>query len=201
MLSAARAAGVKHALVGNLGHVRLAREFGFSIHGSFRLNVSNPQSARAVESFGFENVMLLPELTLPKCRDVAAKSGIDCFAVVYGKVPLMIVEKCVICEGLKKNGSRLCPLMDKGADMVCRGSLTDRTGASFPVIRELGHRNVIYNSVPVYMADKKSELHAAGLSCEVYIFSDETGEEADRVINAYKSSAPAKGRIRRMGVQ
>ena len=32
--------------------------------------------------------------------------------------------------------------------------LADRTGAEFIVMREFPHRNVIFNSVPTYMADK-----------------------------------------------
>jgi len=200
MLAAAKEAGVRYALVGNLGHIALAREFGFELHGGSRLNVSNPFSAETVASFGFEDVILLPELTLPKCRDIVRAGKIDCLAVVYGKIPLMVVEKCVICEGLQRKGRELCPLIKSGVDKLCRGSLTDRTGTTFPVIRELSHRNVIYNAVPVYMADKQSELAPIAMG-RAFIFSDETQSEAARVIKAYEVAAPAEGRIRRMGVQ
>jgi len=59
---------------------------------------------------------------------------------------------------------------------------------------------VIYNAVPVYMADKQSELAPIAMG-RAFIFSDETQSEAARVIKAYEVAAPAEGRIRRMGVQ
>jgi putative protease len=201
MLLAAKKAGVRYALVGNLGHVSLAKEMGFELCGGSRLNVSNVNSAQAVSRFGFEEIILHPELTLPKCRDVARESGVSCLAVVYGKVPLMIIEKCVICESLSKKKCELCPLIKNDRGGVCRGSLTDRTGAIFPVVRELGHRNVIYNSVPVYMADKKAELDRAAALGHVFIFSDETSERAAEIIRAFESSEPSSSGIRRMGVQ
>jgi hypothetical protein len=114
----------------------------------------------------------------------------------------MVIEKCVICEGLKSGGAPLCPIKSRGeVETVCRGALTDRTGAEFPVIREFDHRNVIYNSVPVYMGDKKQELSALSLEGEVYIFSDESREEAARVIEGYSSGRAFNGHIRRMGVR
>ena len=200
LLSLAKKAGAKYALVGNLGHIDLAKEAGFEIHGSFRLNVSNPYAAKAVAEYGFSDVILHPELTLPKCRDIARSGEIACLAVTYGKVPLMVLEKCVICESLGGKKGELCPIM-KNMDKVCRGSLTDRTGATFPLVREFSHRNLLYNSVPVYMADKRGELDRAAPLGEVFIFSDETREEVTEVIAAYEKGIPAKGRVRRMGVK
>ena len=201
MLLTARSSGVKYALVGNVGHKSLAEELGFEVRGDFRLNVSNSHSASAIKSLGFSSVVLSPELTLPKLRDIAAASDIECRAIAYGRIPLMVVEKCVICEGLRKGGKGLCPLKEKGHTGVCRGSLTDRTGASFPVIREFSHRNIIFNSVPVYMADKRSELDRAGLDGHVFIFSDESKEQVKNIISAYESGASADTRVRRIGVQ
>ena len=202
MLSLARKAGAVYALCGNVGHYQLAARHGFELRGDFRLNVSNAESANALASLGFEVVTASPELTPPKVRDVAAESSIGVRAIVYGKIPLMIVEKCVICEGLKRGNAPLCPIKSRGeVETVCRGVLTDRTGAEFTVMREFDHRNVIYNSVPVYMGDKKQELDALSLEGEVYIFSDESREEAARVIEGYSSGRAFNGHIRRMGVR
>ena len=138
---------------------------------------------------------------MPKLRNIAENSNIECRAVVYGKIPLMAVEKCVICEAAKGKGSDLCPLKDSGFEGLCRGTLTDRTGATFPVIREFPHRNIIFNSVPVYMADKWRDVQMSGLGGYVFIFSDETAEEVENIISAYENSTPAAFKIRRMGVQ
>ena len=201
MLAAAKKAGAKYALVGNVGHAHLAKELGFEIRGGFRLNVSNSDSVKALSELGFTDVVLSPELTLPKLRDIAVSSNIDCRAIVYGKIPLMAVEKCVICEAAKGKGRGLCPLKDSGFDGLCRGTLTDRTGAAFPVIREFPHRNIIFNSVPVYMADKWHEFQLSWVDGDVFIFSDETAEEVEKIISAYENGTPASFKIRRMGVQ
>ena len=113
----------------------------------------------------------------------------------------MVVEKCVICEAQRGKGRGLCPLKDSGFDGVCRGRLTDRTGTAFPVIREFPHRNIIFNSVPVYMADKGHELQLSGLDGYVFIFSDEAAEEAEKIISAYENGTPASFKVRRIGVQ
>ncbi len=203
MLLSAKKMGAVYALVGNVGHASLAREMGFEVRGDFRLNVSNTNSAEAVEALGFIAVTLSPELTLPKIRDISESPDIDieCRAVVYGKISLMVVEKCVICEAAKGKGSALCSLKDKGFDGVCRGTLTDRTGTAFPVIREFPHRNIIFNSVPVYMADKWRDVQMSGLGGYVFIFSDESAEEVENIISAYEKGTSPTFKVRRMGVQ
>jgi hypothetical protein len=110
--------------------------------------------------------------------------------------------KVILLADVKGHGKKgeLCPIMNS-TKKVCRGSLTDRTGATFPLIREFSHRNLLYNSVPVYMADKRGELDRAANLGEVFIFSDETRDEAAEVISAYEKGLPAKGRVRRMGVK
>jgi hypothetical protein len=40
---------------------------------------------------GLEEVILSPELTLPQMRDVGGNTS----AIVYGRIPLMLLEKCV----------------------------------------------------------------------------------------------------------
>ena len=200
ILELARGTGARFALVGNVGHKALAEKFGFEIRGGFRLNVSNGGAARSLSSLGFESVTLSPELTIPKIRDIAAADEIDCRAIIYGRIPLMIVEKCVICEALGTGkGGALCPFMKE--DRLCRGTLTDRTGTVFPVAREFAHRNIIFNSLPVYMADKQGELSRAALGGHVFIFADEDASEVEAVISAYEKGTPASARVRRIGVQ
>ena len=59
--------------------------------------------------------------------------------------------------------------------------------------REFQHRNVIYNSVPTYMADKP----LAGLFSHA-IFTDETASEVDSIIDAIENRLPAKTKFRRL---
>ncbi len=180
MLISAREAGIVHALVSNIGHIELAKKHGFLCHGDFRLNIYNTESAETYIALGLCDVIISPELTLAKARDVEANAGI----VVYGRLPLMTLERCVIedCSACESNSF----------------TLTDRMGISFPVFREYPHRNVLYNSVPTYMADRADALERNRLPAHHFIFTDESRREVCSVIEAYKKKTPPKGNVRRI---
>lgn len=186
LLSAAVGMGAKHILVGNVGHIGLAREAGLAIHGDFRLNIQNSEALLSAMSLGFENVILSPELSLPKLRDIKGKSS----AIVYGRIPLMILEKCLIRELAH------CPGMS--GRQLCAAELTDRKGVEFPVVREYPHRSVIYNSLPTNMSDREAELSRGGIRSWHFIFSAESPDEVDSVIEAFREGAPLSGKVRRI---
>lgn len=197
-LDAAKKAGVRYALVGNLGHLPLADEYGFLPMGDFRLNVSNTETATLLtETVGLTSVTLSPELTLPRVRTISKNSPAS--VIAYGRVPLMIVEKCVISElypcGYAKNGGAMCK-----ACATDTAKLIDRTGTAFPVMREFSHRNVIYNSLPTYMADKERDLPSIDECTRHFIFTTESSVEVSSVIEAYKNNSPADRPVRRIGV-
>ncbi len=177
MLADARAAGATDALVGNIGHIALAKKHGFALHGEFRLNITNASSAAEAEKLGFESIILSPELSLPQLRDIGANS----LVTVYGRLPLMLTEKCIG----KELGS--CEKCESG-----KLSLTDRRGVSFPVLRRFEHRSVVFNSVPVYMADRKDILEKNRILAWHFIFSTESKKEAAEIISAYRLGKPYK---------
>ncbi len=173
MLKNAAEKGAGYALAGNLGHIRLARAAGLEVRGDFRLNVFNRAAARELASLGISEFIASPELTPAQCRDIGGS------AVVYGRIPLMTVEKCVIREVAD------CDKCGKGCV-----ALTDRRGIKFPVFREQDHRNVIYNSFPTYMADREDDLIKYGIGYRHFIFSDETGAEVNEVIRRHREHVP-----------
>ena len=183
MLKNAAERGAKHALVGNVGHLSLAREAGLVPHGDFRLNATNSESLRFLLSLGFADVLLSPELTVPQIRDL--KGAAD--TIVYGRVPLMTLEKCVG----KEVGS--CAACEQGKNV-----LVDRRGEKFPVLQLYPHRSIVVNSRPTYMADKRRELAAAGITGGHFIFTTESTSEVNEIINAYKNATPPKRPVRRI---
>lgn len=185
MLQKAKDLGAEHALIGNLGALEIGTKYGFTVHGDFRLNVYNNETVQSLETLGLCDVMLSPELTLPQMRDIKG----DVCSIVYGRLPLMLLEKCVIKEVA---GCDACGEM--------KAAITDRRGVSFPVLREGEHRNVIYNSLPTYMADKADEIQRANIKNEHFVFSTETKDECEKVISAYKNrfSPAANEKIRRI---
>ena len=183
MLKKAKESGVKKALVGNLGHIALVKEAGLELHGDFRLNVTNSSSASRLEELGFCDFLLSPELSLSQIRDIKGRSGV----IVYGRLPLMITEKCVGTE----LGS--CEKCTSGTM-----KLRDRKNMLFPVLRRFEHRSAIFNSVPVYMADKKADLSRSNVAFEHFVFTTETKNDVKSIILAYKNSTPAPSAVRRI---
>lgn len=187
-LRACRGKGARKALITNLWQAEMARSLGMALCGDMRLNVWNPYSAAVYERLGFDSFIASPEVPLKKAAHIGA--GIGRGAVVYGKVPVMTLEKCIIRD---MNGSTLA----REKCRICDGKkftyLRDRTDTVFPIAREAGHRNVIFNSVPIYMLDKDT----SGLFSH-FIFTDEKKNEVDAVIDAaLKKSAP-KGKFKRI---
>ena len=176
MLEKAAKSGVKYALVSNIGQLERVKAYGFEVVGDFRFNVFNSYSLEVLNRLGISRVVVSPELSLAQMRDFYGQC-----AIVYGKLPVMTTHKCVLKDTY-------------GCDR-CSGYVKDRQGAELFAEGIYGHRNVIYNSVPIYMADKLSELK--GFSHH-FIFSDEKRERAYEIIEAYKKGLPTNMGIKRI---
>ena len=180
MLASLRERGTEYALVSNIGAIELAKGCGLTPIGGFRLNVTNGGTRVAYNEMGVEHIVLSPELTLPQARDIGG--GV----IVAGRIPLMLTERCFIKD-------------TAGCSECGRSSLTDRTGARFPMRREFGHRNLIFNSMPTYMGDKRSELASANIMHEHFIFTTENASGAEELVGSYFASRPLRGDVRRIG--
>ena len=180
--------GAEHALVGNIGHFSLASEAGLIIHADHRCNISSATAAKELSSLGVADMVVSSELTLPQIRDIGGRR----LATVYGKLPLMTLEKCVIKE-----------ISDcKTCESQGFAYLVDRKGVRFAARREYKHRNLIFNSVPVYMADRYDLLKKYRVDGWHFIFSDESANEVDEVIDAYISRrAPKTNAVRRINIK
>jgi len=183
MLQQATAQGATHALVGNYGHLELVRHVGLIPIGDYRLNATNRESVALAEARGIAELILSPELTLPQIRDVGGNTEV----IVYGRIPLMTLEKCVTRELAS------CEQCTNGSVV-----LRDRRGVEFPVLREWEHRNVIYNSLPTGMSDRAEALLQANIKATHFLFSTESPAEVDAIIEAYRKKEALHGKIRRI---
>ena len=183
LLQKAKAAGAAHALVGNIGHLALACEVGLIPHADFRLNITNTGALDTVLSLGFADALLSPELSLAQIRDIHGTRD----AIVYGRIPLMLLEKCAGQEA----GN--CDKCQKG-----QNALVDRRREKFPILRLPPHRNILLNSRPTAMSDRRADLTRAGVSAGHFIFTLEPPAEVDRVIAAYQSGTLIAGNVRRI---
>ena len=111
-------------------------------------------------------------LNFPQIRDIS--KCVESQIIVYGRLPLMVTESCMIKN---RTGSCSC---EKG-----RCYLKDKTGRMFPVVREEGCRNTIYNSDVLYYADRQNLYRNLGLSYARLNFTVESPSECSEIIRAY----------------
>ena len=163
--------GINEALVGNLGHAMLAKSVGLNVRGDFGLNVFNSLTMEMVKQAGFLSATASFELRIAQIRDLS--KTLDTEMIVYGRLPLMVSDQCVI-----RHSSGRC-------SCAVPAQMSDRMGAVFPVVKEYGCRNVIYNAHKLYLADKAEDLYSAGLWGMRMLFTTETPRECLEVAKVY----------------
>ena len=160
--------GIGHLSTGNLGGVYLGRKMGFVLHGEFGLNIANAGCLAEYERLGLSDCLLSFELSLARARAVGGT--LPRGLLIYGKLPLMVTRNCPI----RLSGCKDC----KGF-----GTLTDRKKEVFEV-RCTGRRySEIFNSKPVYLADKMDEV--SGIDYGLLSFTSEGAKQVDRILLRY----------------
>ena len=189
-LTHAKKLGVTSALAGNIGHLSLLRDTGLIVRGDYGLNVFNSRALNYLRQKGLSSACLSFELRFPQLRDI--QKVIPAEAIVYGRLPLMITENCLV------QNETGCRLSEAGAvvpeQAPCRrpNELQDRTGAKFPLLPAYGHRTEIQNSAPVWLADKP-EWKRCGLAYARLRFTTESPEDCADIYSAYLDGSPAPG--------
>ena len=170
--------------IGNLGHLPIAESLGLPLWGDLGLNLFNSESLLFWKELGLESAAVSMELRWQQLRDL--RKVLPCEAVVYGRLPLMIMENCVIrnelgCRDAGRDYADRSPACRCGQENV----LVDRTGAQFPLVGQWGHRCEIENSKVLFLADKP-EWRQLGLTRARLRFTTESPEECARVLQAYQ---------------
>lgn len=170
--------------LGNLGHLPIAEGLGLPLWGDLGLNLFNSESLLFWKDLGLEAAAVSMELRWQQIRDL--RKVLPCEAVVYGRLPLMIMENCVIrnelgCRDAGRDYTDRSPACRYGQENV----LVDRTGAQFPLVGQWGHRCEIENSKVLFLADKP-EWRQLGLTRARLRFTTEPPEECVRVLRAYQ---------------
>lgn len=178
LLELAKERGCTSLAVQNIGQIGLAEKLGFTARGDFGLNVFNSRSLEELRSWGLVSACVSFELRHEQIRDL--RKTLDCEAVVYGRLPLMITENCLIA-----NAGRGCPVR-KGVAVPCEKAhvLTDRKNENFPVLPVFGCRSEIENAKTLFLADKP-EFRRCGLRFARLRFTTESAGECVRVLERY----------------
>ena len=146
--------------------------------GDFGLNIYNSGAILMARDMELESVTLSFEMTLPQIRHVS--KSMPCELMVYGRMPLMVTENCLI-RG--RTGECACHLGTT--------RLTDKMGADFPVIRDgESCRSVLLNGKKLSLLDRQKDLQKLGVWATRLYFTTENMREVDRVLNDYLNPAP-----------
>lgn len=159
----------------NYALIKRAISMGKEVVTSTALNVFNSESAKFWADKGVKEILVSQELNIKQIGKLYVDVPVG--AVVYGKTVMMKTAVCPVKAALKKCGGS-----------SCRAYLKDRKNEQFPVICNK-MTTFILNSKPVYMADKLSEIGAAGINTALIHFTDETPGECQKIINAYLNGA------------
>ena len=178
LLELAKEKGCASLAVQNIGQTALAEKLGLAARGDFGLNVFNSRSLQELKSWGLKSACVSFELRHEQMRDL--HKCLPCEAIVYGRLPLMITENCLI-----SNAGKGCPAR-KGAAVPCEGAhtLTDRKNEDFPVLPVFGCRSEIENSKTLFLADKPV-FRRCGLRYARLRFTTEPAEECVRILERY----------------
>ncbi len=177
-LKTLRNLGIQQALVGNLGLIIPVRECRMDARGDLGLNIYSSAAVNIARDLEMQSVMLSTEMTLPQIRDVS--KGVPCELMVYGRMPLMVTENCLI----------------KGRTGVCSCNqgmpkLVDKTGAEFPVIRDCGTcRSILLNGKKLSWLDRQEDLNRLGLWAVRLYFTTENPREVNQVLEDFREPEP-----------
>lgn len=166
-----RELGITMGIAENLGAVRLLNEANMTVHGGAGLNVTNRLSAQWYRTQGLSSLTASFELPMVKIRDMDTELPMGC--LVYGRLPLMQF--------------RACPAKTDRGCGSCDGhpTLSDRTGRTFPMLCNERRFTTLYNSVPLYVADKSlPDLYFFTL-----YFTEESRARAQAVTERVKARA------------
>ncbi len=176
-LQALRERGVRAAYASTWSGLRLGQRLGFALRGDFGLGVTNSETLSRLRDLGLASAVLSFELKGVRVRELS--KCLDTELLVYGCLPLMVTENCIIRSRTGKCACR----WKTGKDPV----LTDRKGKRFPVAHVYGCRNEIWNCAPLYLADKGDLWQRSGLWAARLRFTTEASEECAAVLEQYRT--------------
>lgn len=152
-----------------------------NIHANFTMNVYNNYTLHQLDKMGVSSACISPELNFSQLKDI--EGPISKEILVYGCVPLMTVRNCLFKSA---NGSCGC---EKGKVYYIR----DRKDTYFPFVTNPDSCiNTIYNSVPIYMGDKMSQIDSLNAEWHRFDFTFESADEINEIVNMYNSGAAYK---------
>lgn len=167
-----RKRNIKKVASGNLGFIHEALKSGLEVYLTYAANVFSKYDEEMWLKRGVCGMQISPELSLKEI-DFSDKSSV----VVYGRIIMMKTANCPAYTVYGKCGE----------NAEC--SLIDRKNENFKMYSDCRECvTYIYNSKPVYMADKLQSIKNVG-AFDI-MFTDETPDMCRKVIELFESEEP-----------
>lgn len=173
LLAVLRRMGITEALVGSMGLIPSVLAAGMTPRGDFGLNLTNVWSVQRLSQIGLASVTASFQLSTKQIKRLAAVA--DTEMIVYGRPPVMVTEHCLI-----RNSSGRCSCSTPT-------SMSDAYGNVFPVEKDFGCRNVVYDGKKIFLADKPEVYENAGLWGARLLFTTESARECADVAKRYRA--------------
>lgn len=166
-------------LVGNVGY--LEKNLPQNCYGDFRLGIFNEQAVHFYEQQKIASLTLSIELSTQEMARVIDRTSLPLEAVVYGKLPLMMMKNCPF-RAVKGACPKDCSSL----------YLKDRRGEKLSHVCD-GHRIcTILNAKPLYIADIWHKCVPQNLAMARLWFTDESERVCEQVILEYEKAVEGK---------
>ncbi len=172
LLATLRSMGITEAVTGSLGLLPILLEAGMTPRGDFGLNLANTWAMDRLHQAGFASLTASFQLSAQQIRALARTTNLE--MIVYGRMPVMVTEHCLI-----RNSSGRC-------SCASPTSMSDPFGSVYPVEKEFGCRNVVYDSTKIFLADKPEVYADGGLWAVRLLFTTESRRECVAVAGRYR---------------
>ena len=173
-------------LIRNIAEYVFLRGHGFDCKyvADYTVYAFNNIAAEVLSDNGFDEITIPIELNRGEIKHINIP---DAELMVYSRIPLMVSAGCIDCNYTSCHGPN--PEF---------GTFKDRKNANLTYLACCRHcYNIIYNSVPMYIADRSAEIEDIDplhISCA---FCSENANDVRRIIQEVKAEAPAKGSFTR----
>ncbi|MDR2524592.1 MAG: U32 family peptidase [Oscillospiraceae bacterium] len=174
-LRQAAACGIAEAITQTPDGIAFALESGLRPIAGEGMNLCNRAALEVAASWGADQAVISPECArVPQASVNEAAAPMQIGALAYGRLSLMLCRCCPV------RAARGCAACQNCAE------LTDRKGVRFPVRCRMDCAE-IFNSRPIWLADRLPALRRRPLDFWLLSFTIEAPARCAAVLSAYRS--------------
>lgn len=175
---------IKGFVISSISQIDLLKKYNLDLIGNYTLNVYNQFTIRSLEKLGINVISITPELNNYDTKTLIEKSSIPLELFVYGKIPLMTMNYCLLGKSNK---------CYKDCFEPCKRNQTfylkDRLNFEFRVLPDN-----IFNLTQIFNS-KITSFDYSNFNTEYLRISiiDETPEEIKEIISNVNQNISFKG--------